>query len=143
MPVEPRGLTGNTFLLIRKEIRLNSRSTTVELAVVSPAWRLGQGVRLPAKLSELRQKLGQKAKQEQPATLSNSKGPKCTRTPEETGVGEFVIASNAQLPVNAQGESFRVSPVRETRTLGLTRGDQFAMHGMRILSHDGETLKLM
>ena len=64
MPVEPRGLTGNTFLSIRKEIRLNSRSTTVELAVVSPACRLGQGVRLPAKLSELRQKLGQKAKQE-------------------------------------------------------------------------------
>jgi len=64
MPVEPRGLTGNTFLSIRKEIRLNSRSTTVELTVVSPACRLGQGVRLPAKLSELRQKLGQKAKQE-------------------------------------------------------------------------------
>jgi RNA-directed DNA polymerase len=64
MPVEPRGLTGNTFLSIRKEIRLNSRSTTVELAVVSPACRSGQGVRLPAKLSELRQKLGQKAKQE-------------------------------------------------------------------------------
>ena len=64
MPVEPRGLTGNTFLSIRKEIRLNRRSTTVELAVVSPTCRLGQGVRLPAKLSELRQKLGQKAKQE-------------------------------------------------------------------------------
>jgi len=43
---------------------LNRRSTTVELAVVSPTCRLGQGVRLPAKLSELRQKLGQKAKQE-------------------------------------------------------------------------------
>ena len=64
MPVEPRGLTGNTFLSIRKEIRLNKRCTTVELAVVSPTCRLGQGVRLPAKLSELRQKLGQKAKQE-------------------------------------------------------------------------------
>jgi RNA-directed DNA polymerase len=64
MPVERRGLTGNTFLSTRKEIRLNRRSTTVELAVVSPTWRLGQGVRLPAKLSELRQKLGQKAKQE-------------------------------------------------------------------------------
>ena len=64
MPVEPRGLTGNTFLSIRKEIRLNRRSTTVELAVVSPTCRLGQGVKLPAKLSELRQKLGQKAKQE-------------------------------------------------------------------------------
>ena len=64
MPVEPRGLTGNTFLSIRKEIRLNRGSTTVELAVVSPTCRLGQGVKLPAKLSELRQKLGQKAKQE-------------------------------------------------------------------------------
>jgi hypothetical protein len=131
------------FLSTRKEIRLSDSSTTEELAAESPTSRLGKGVKLPEKLSELRQKLGQKAKQEQPATLSNSKGPKCTRTPEETGVGEFVIASNAQLPVNAQGESFRVSPVRETRTLGLTRGDQFAMHGMRILSHDGETLKLM
>ena len=64
MPVEPRGLTGNTFLSIQKEIRLNSRSTTVELAVVSPTCRFGQGVRLPANLSELRQELGQKAKQE-------------------------------------------------------------------------------
>jgi len=64
MPVEPRDLTGNRFLSIRKEIRLNRGSTTVELAVVSPTCRLGQGVRLPAKLSELRQKLGQKAKQE-------------------------------------------------------------------------------
>jgi RNA-directed DNA polymerase len=64
MSVEPRGLTGNTFLSIRKEIRLNRRSTTEELAVVCPTSRLGQGVKLPEKLSELRQKLGQKAKQE-------------------------------------------------------------------------------
>jgi hypothetical protein len=42
--------------------------------------------------------------------------------------------------VNAKGESFRESPVRENRTLGLTRGDQVVMHGMRIMSHDGETL---
>ena len=60
-----------------------------------------------------------------------------------SGVGEFVIVPIAQLPVNALGESFRVSPVREIRTLGLTRGDQFAMHGMQLLSHDGETPKLM
>ena len=62
--MEPRGLTGNMFLSIRKEIRLNSRSTTEELAVESPTSRLGRGVKLPEKLSELRQKLGQKAKQE-------------------------------------------------------------------------------
>lgn len=64
MPVEPRGLTGNMFLSIRKEIRLNSRSTTEELTAESPTCRLGRGVKLPEKLSELRQKLGQKAKQE-------------------------------------------------------------------------------
>jgi RNA-directed DNA polymerase len=64
MPVEPRGLTGNMFLSIRKEIRLNSRSTTEELTAESPTSRLGRGVKLPEKLSELRQKLGQKAKQE-------------------------------------------------------------------------------
>ena len=64
MPVEPRGLIGNMFLSIRKEIRLNNRSTTEELAAKSPTSRLGRGVRLPSKLSELRQKLGQKAKQE-------------------------------------------------------------------------------
>ena len=64
MPVEPRGLTGNMFLSISKEIRLNNSSITEELAVVSPTCRLGQGVKLPEKLSELRQKLGQKAKQE-------------------------------------------------------------------------------
>ena len=64
MPVEPRGLTGNMFLSIRKEIRLNDSSTTEELAAQSPASRLGKGVKLPEKLSELIQKLGQKAKQE-------------------------------------------------------------------------------
>jgi len=52
------------FLSIRKEIRLNSRSTTEELTAESPTSRLGKGVKLPEKLSELRQKLGQKAKQE-------------------------------------------------------------------------------
>jgi RNA-directed DNA polymerase len=64
MPVEPRGLTGNMFLSTRKEIRLNDSSTTEELAAESPTSRLGKGVKLPEKLSELRQKLGQKAKQE-------------------------------------------------------------------------------
>ena len=64
MPVEPRGLTGNTFLSTRKEIRLNSRSTTEERTAESPTSQLGKGVKLPEKLSRLRQKLGQKAKQE-------------------------------------------------------------------------------
>jgi RNA-directed DNA polymerase len=52
------------FLSTRKEIRLNDSSTTEELAAESPTSRLGKGVKLPEKLSELRQKLGQKAKQE-------------------------------------------------------------------------------
>jgi len=43
---------------------LNGRSTTEELTAQSPTSRLGRGVKLPEKLSELRQKLGQKAKQE-------------------------------------------------------------------------------
>jgi RNA-directed DNA polymerase len=64
MPVEPRGLTGNMFLSTRKEIRLNDGSTTEELAAESPTSQLGKGVKLPEKLSGLRQKLGQKAKQE-------------------------------------------------------------------------------
>jgi len=34
-----------------------------------------------------------------------------------------VIAHIAQLPANAHGESFRESPVRENRTLGLMRGE--------------------
>ena len=64
MLVEPRGLTGNMFLSTRKEFRLNDSSTTEELAAESPTSRLGKGVKLPEKLSGLRQKLGQKAKQE-------------------------------------------------------------------------------
>ena len=64
MPVEPRDLTGNMFSVEKKEIRLNDSSTTEELAAESPTSRLGKGVKLPEKLSELRQKLGQKAKQE-------------------------------------------------------------------------------
>jgi len=52
------------FLSTRKEIRLNDSSTTEELAAESPTSRLGKGIKLPEKLSELRQKLGQKVKQE-------------------------------------------------------------------------------
>jgi len=43
---------------------LNDSPTTEELAAESPTSRLGKGVKLPEKLSGLRQKLGQKAKQE-------------------------------------------------------------------------------
>jgi len=64
MPVEPRDLTGNMLLSTEKENRLNDSSTTEELAAESPTSRLGKGVKLPEKLSGLRQKLGQKAKQE-------------------------------------------------------------------------------
>ncbi len=64
MPVEPRGLSGNMFLSTCKEIRLNGGSTTEDLAAESPMSGLGRGIKLPEKLSELRQKLGQKAKQE-------------------------------------------------------------------------------
>ena len=62
--MEPRGLTGNMFLSTCKEIRLNGGSTTEDLAAESPMSGLGRGIKLPEKLSELRQKLGQKAKQE-------------------------------------------------------------------------------
>jgi len=53
-----------------------------------------------------------------------------------------VNVRTAQLPANAQGESFRESRMREIRTSGLTRGEQDAMHGMRLLSHNGEILQL-
>ena len=58
-------------------------------------------------------------------------------------MGAAVIDVDAQLPVNAYGESFRESRMREIRTYGSMRGEQDAVHGMQILSHDGETLKLM
>jgi hypothetical protein len=64
MPVERRDLTGNMFLSIQKENRLNESSTTEELAAESPMSRLGKGVKVPEKVSRLRQKLGLKAKQE-------------------------------------------------------------------------------
>lgn len=43
---------------------MNENSTTEELVEESPALELGKRVRLPEKLSQLRQKLGRKAKQE-------------------------------------------------------------------------------
>ena len=64
MPVEQRGLTGNMFLAIRKESRLNDSSTTGDLAAQTTTERSGRGVAVPEKLSRLRQKLGRKAKQE-------------------------------------------------------------------------------
>ena len=64
--MERRGLTGNTFLSIRKEGRLNESSTTEERGEGSPTLGLGKRVPLPEKLSRLRQKLGRKAKQGRP-----------------------------------------------------------------------------
>jgi RNA-directed DNA polymerase len=64
MPVERRDLTADTFLSIREESRLDERSTTEDRQAQSPTEHVGKGVRLPEKLSRLRQKLGQKAKQE-------------------------------------------------------------------------------
>ena len=64
MGVERRGLTASVFLSIRKESRLNESSTTEDRQAESPTECLGKGVRMPEKLSRLRQKLGQKAKQE-------------------------------------------------------------------------------
>lgn len=52
------------FLSIRKECRLNKRSITEELVKDSPTNELGKKVKIPGKLSDLRQKLGRKAKQE-------------------------------------------------------------------------------
>ena len=62
--MEQRGLTGDAFLTIRKEFRLNKRSTTEEREKKAPTHELGKRVPIPGKLSDLRQKLGRKAKQE-------------------------------------------------------------------------------
>ena len=62
--MERRGLTADMFLSIRKESRLNESSTTEDWEMRSPIECLGKGVHVPEKLSRLRQKLGQKAKQE-------------------------------------------------------------------------------
>ena len=64
MPVEPRGLAGDMFSSKRKEGRLNGSSTTEEPAGEVLALEGGKRVHLPEKLSDLRRKLGQKAKQE-------------------------------------------------------------------------------
>lgn len=64
MPVERRGLAGNMFLLKWKEFRLNKCSNTEEPVTMDSTKELGKRVKLPEKLSLLRQKLGQKAKQE-------------------------------------------------------------------------------
>jgi RNA-directed DNA polymerase len=62
--MEPRGLSEDMFVSIEKENRLNDSSTTEGLGAESPTSRLGRGVKLPEKLSGLRQKLSLKAKQE-------------------------------------------------------------------------------
>ena len=62
--MEPRGLSEDMFVSIEKENRLNDSFTTEDLGAESPTSRLGRGVKLPEKLSGLRQKLSLKAKQE-------------------------------------------------------------------------------
>lgn len=62
--MERRGLTGNVYLPIRKESRLNVCSTTEYQVSESPTEKLGKGVAIPEKLSALRRKLSRKAKQE-------------------------------------------------------------------------------
>jgi RNA-directed DNA polymerase len=62
--MERRGLTGNTLVSIEKESRLGKSPTTDDLAMEAPTARLGKEVKVPENLSRLRQKLGQKAKQE-------------------------------------------------------------------------------
>jgi len=63
MPVERRGLTGSV-LQTRKENRLNASSTTEEPEEMAKRLARSKRVAIPEKLSELRAKLGQKAKQE-------------------------------------------------------------------------------
>lgn len=63
MLVERRGLTGNMNLSKRKENRLNESSTTEELEENS-IQRMEKRVKIPEKLSRLRQNLSRKAKQE-------------------------------------------------------------------------------
>ncbi len=64
MPVEPRGLAEDAFPTICEEVHLNEGSTTEEWEQESPTKELGKRVPIPGKLSELRRKLGYKAKQE-------------------------------------------------------------------------------
>jgi len=62
--VERRGLAGNVYLSTRKERRLNMSSTTENSEGKYPNPELGKRIKIPEKLSRLRQKLGRKAKQE-------------------------------------------------------------------------------
>lgn len=65
MPVERRGFTVDVFLSKEKETRLSYKSTTTESWDAEYAYLAnGNRRRLPGKLSTLRQKLYQKAKQE-------------------------------------------------------------------------------
>ena len=64
MPVERRGLSVNVYLSTRKETRLSESSTTGEPGDLSAELHSDWRVNLPEKVSALRQKLGQKAKQE-------------------------------------------------------------------------------
>lgn len=63
MPVERRGLTGSIAAVRRKETRLKETSTTEPGLHIEALSKTG-GDGLPGKLSLLRQKLSQKAKQE-------------------------------------------------------------------------------
>ncbi|MBW2147644.1 MAG: hypothetical protein JRI22_11545, partial [Deltaproteobacteria bacterium] len=62
--MSPRDLSGNMLLSIRKKSRLSKSSTRGDPAGQSPTMRLGKGMAMPEKLSRLRRKPGQKAKQE-------------------------------------------------------------------------------
>jgi RNA-directed DNA polymerase len=65
MPVERRGLTGSELQSKSEENRLNeNRSTTEELEGLEKRLAKSRRIAIPEKLSTLRAKLGQKAKQE-------------------------------------------------------------------------------
>jgi hypothetical protein len=62
--VERRGLTGSTAAVRRKENRLDENPTTEQREHIEALKKQASGDGLPDKLSLLRQKLSQKAKQE-------------------------------------------------------------------------------
>jgi RNA-directed DNA polymerase len=64
MPVEPRGLTERMLQTKSEENRLNESSTTEEPEELARRLAQSKRIRLPERLSTLRAKLGQKAKQE-------------------------------------------------------------------------------
>jgi RNA-directed DNA polymerase len=64
MPVEQRGLTGRTLQTRREENRLSINSTTETAEELAVRLESSKRVAIPEKLSILRAKLGQKAKQE-------------------------------------------------------------------------------